>query len=151
MRGALLIFALAPLTAFAQDYYGAIAYSPRTGAHGWALNHPSRNAAEKVALSNCSKHAADCKTQVWFKNACGTLATGQGGFGTAWGNPQKAADDEALKKDLTAVIALQGLPCGQVVSVKTQAENDYAVVCKDENKYRVYVNAAGRVVVEKQK
>jgi len=62
-----------------------------------------------------------------------------------------AAEDEALKKDLTAVIALQGLPCGQVVSVKTLAENDYAVSCKDENKYRVYVNAAGRVVVEKRK
>ena len=65
--------------------------------------------------------------------------------------PAVAADDEALKKDLTAVIALQGLPCGEVVSVKTQAENDYAVVCKDENKYRVYLNAAGRVVVEKRK
>ena len=49
------------------------------------------------------------------------------------------------------MIALQGLPCGQVVAVKTQAENDYAVSCKDENKYRVYLNAAGRVVVEKQK
>lgn len=60
-----------------------------------------------------------------------------------------APDEEALKKDLTAVIALQGLPCGQVVAVKTQAENDYAVSCKDENKYRVYLNAAGRVVVEK--
>jgi len=65
--------------------------------------------------------------------------------------PSSAADDEALKKDLTAVIALQGLPCGQVVSVTTQAENDYAVTCKDENKYRVYLNDAGRVVVEKRK
>ena len=60
-------------------------------------------------------------------------------------------DEAALKKDLTAVIALQGLPCGQVVTVKIQAENDYAVTCKDDNKYRVYVNAAGRVVVEKRK
>jgi hypothetical protein len=65
--------------------------------------------------------------------------------------PSFAAQDEALKKDLTAVIALQGLPCGEVVSVKTQAENDYAVTCKDENKYRVYLNDAGRVVVEKRK
>ena len=65
--------------------------------------------------------------------------------------PSFAAEDEALKKDLTAVIALQGFPCGQVVSVKTQAENDYAVLCKDANKYRVYLNAAGRVVVEKRK
>ena len=65
--------------------------------------------------------------------------------------PSFAAEDEALKKDLTAVIALQGFPCGEVVSVKTQAENDYAVLCKDQNKYRVYLNAAGRVIVEKQK
>ena len=65
--------------------------------------------------------------------------------------PSFSAEDEALKKDLTAVIALQGFPCGEVVSVKTQAENDYAVLCKDENKYRVYLNAAGRVVVEKRK
>jgi len=65
--------------------------------------------------------------------------------------PSFAADEEASKKDLTAVIALQGFPCGEVVSVKTQAENDYAVLCKDENKYRVYLNSAGRVVVEKRK
>ena len=61
------------------------------------------------------------------------------------------AEDEALKKDLTAVIALQGLPCGQVITVKTQAENDYAVSCKDQNKYRIHLNSAGRVIVEKQK
>jgi hypothetical protein len=61
------------------------------------------------------------------------------------------ADDEALKRDLTAVIALHGLPCGQVVAVKVQAESDYAASCKDGNKYRVHLNAAGRVIVEKQK
>jgi len=59
--------------------------------------------------------------------------------------------DEALKKDLTAVIALHGLPCGQVVAVKVLNENDYAVSCKDRNRYRVYLNADGRVIVEKQK
>jgi hypothetical protein len=64
--------------------------------------------------------------------------------------PSIADDEEALKKDLTAVIALHGLPCGQVVAVKVQAENDYAASCKDGNKYHVYLNDAGRVVVEKQ-
>jgi len=64
--------------------------------------------------------------------------------------PLFAADDEALKKDLTAVIALQGLPCGEVVEAVEQAKEDYAVLCKDGNKYRVYMNAAGRVVVEKR-
>jgi hypothetical protein len=62
------------------------------------------------------------------------------------------ADDaeEALKKDLTAVISLHGLPCGQVVAVKVLADNDYAASCKDGNKYHVYLNAEGRVIVDKQ-
>jgi hypothetical protein len=64
--------------------------------------------------------------------------------------PALAADDAATRKDLTAVIALQGLPCGEVVSVKTQGENDYIATCKDKNRYHVYVNSAGRVVAEKQ-
>ena len=49
-----------------------------------------------------------------------------------------ADDEEALKKDLTMVIALHGLPCGQVVAVTELAESDYAASCKDGNKYRVY-------------
>jgi hypothetical protein len=63
--------------------------------------------------------------------------------------PSFAQDDEALKKDLTAVIALHGMPCGEVVAVTVQAENDFAASCKDGNRYRVYLNADGRVVVEK--
>jgi hypothetical protein len=65
--------------------------------------------------------------------------------------PSSAQDDDALKKDLTAVIALQGMPCGQVVAAAEQAATDYAVTCADGNLYRVYLNAAGRVVVEKRK
>jgi hypothetical protein len=65
--------------------------------------------------------------------------------------PSFAQDQEALKKDLTAVIALHGYPCGQVVDVKVLAESDYAASCKDGNRYRVYLNAEGRVVVEAQK
>ncbi len=65
-----------------------------------------------------------------------------------------AADDAAssvpVAKDLTAVIALQGLPCGQVVSVTQQGENDYIASCTDGNRYRVLVDANGRVVVTKQ-
>jgi len=63
-----------------------------------------------------------------------------------------AAEDVAkdLTKDLTAVIALLGLPCGQVVSATPRGRNDYNCVCKDGNRYRVYTNAQGRVVAEKQ-
>ena len=66
--------------------------------------------------------------------------------GASW-----AADDATLRKDMTSVIALQGQPCGEVVAVKVNADSDYACTCKDGNRYRVYVNSAGRVVVEKLK
>jgi len=61
-----------------------------------------------------------------------------------------AADDASVKKDLFTVITLQGLPCGEVVSYTTKNDNDHVAVCKDGNRYHVYVNAQGRVVVEKQ-
>jgi hypothetical protein len=60
------------------------------------------------------------------------------------------AGDVPVTQDLTAVIALQGLPCGKVVSARQQAENDYIVSCQDGNRYRVFMNADGRVVVEKR-
>jgi len=61
-----------------------------------------------------------------------------------------AADDPAVLKDLTAVIALQGQPCGQVVTATKQGDNDYIASCQDGSRYRVFVNAQGRVVVQKQ-
>lgn len=68
--------------------------------------------------------------------------------------PLLAADDTATTvsdtRDLTAVIALQGLPCGQVVSATEQGENDFLATCQDGTRYRVSVNAEGRVVVEKK-
>ena len=60
-----------------------------------------------------------------------------------------AADDPKQKQDLTAVIALQGKPCGEVVSYVTQADNDFIATCKDGNRYRVHVKD-GRVIVEKR-
>jgi hypothetical protein len=61
-----------------------------------------------------------------------------------------AADDEATRKDLFTVITLAGLPCGEVVSVTTRGDNDHIASCKDGNRYHVFLNAQGRVVVEKQ-
>jgi hypothetical protein len=55
-----------------------------------------------------------------------------------------------VNKDLTSVIALLGLPCGQVVSAVKKGDNDHVATCKDGNRYRVYVNADGRVVAQKQ-
>jgi hypothetical protein len=63
--------------------------------------------------------------------------------------PLLAADDPAFDRDLKATIALQGLPCDQLVSSKRNGDSDYTAVCKDGNRYHVYVNAQGRVVVQK--
>jgi len=60
------------------------------------------------------------------------------------------AESPSLAKDLTSVIALLGLPCGQVVSVVHKGDNDNVATCKDGHRYHVFVNADGRVVAQKQ-
>lgn len=64
--------------------------------------------------------------------------------------PAAAADSTSLNRDLGASIALLGLPCGQVVNTATLGERDYLATCSDGNRYRVYVNAQGRVAAEKR-
>ncbi|OGA25062.1 MAG: hypothetical protein A3I02_11430 [Betaproteobacteria bacterium RIFCSPLOWO2_02_FULL_67_26] len=64
------------------------------------------------------------------------------------GGPAQAADE--LGKDLTSTIALLGLPCGQVVRAKRLGDNDYLATCSNKMTYRVFVNAQGRVVAQKQ-
>jgi len=64
--------------------------------------------------------------------------------------PSRAADDAALLKDLTSVIALLGMPCGQVVSATRLKDDDHMATCQDGNRYRVFINAEGRVVAQKQ-
>lgn len=61
-----------------------------------------------------------------------------------------AADDVSAGQDLKATIALQGMACDQVVDVKRNGDSDYLATCKDGNRYHVFVNAQGRVVVQKQ-
>ncbi len=98
---ATLILAVAALgsadAARAQDNYGAIAYSPSSRAHGYSYDFPSREAAEARALNECHKHASDCQVPLWFRNACGALAVGNGGgWGTGWGTNQQLAERYAL-------------------------------------------------------
>lgn len=64
--------------------------------------------------------------------------------------PASAAEGPDLLKDLTSVIMLLGLPCEEVVSAKQQAENEHIALCRNGDRYRVYVNPEGRVVAQKQ-
>ena len=57
--------------------------------------------------------------------------------------------EDAFAKDLKATIALQGQPCSEITEAKRNADSDYNVSCKDGNRYHVYVNDKGRVIVQK--
>ena len=65
------------------------------------------------------------------------------------GVPLLAADDPAFGQDLMATIALHGLPCDKVIQTKRNGDSDYSVSCNDGNRYHVFVNAQGRVIVQK--
>jgi hypothetical protein len=81
----------------AGEYFGAIAYSSTTRAHGWSKDFPSRTAAEKAAVAGCAKHGEDCRAVLWFKNACGALALGpKAGVGWDWAEDQAVADRRAI-------------------------------------------------------
>ena len=60
-----------------------------------------------------------------------------------------AAKDASFSKDLAATIALQGLPCDKVVSAQRISDSDYMATCRDGNRYHVFVDPNGRVVVKK--
>ena len=64
------------------------------------------------------------------------------------GSSLRAAD---IGNDLKATIVLQGLACDQVVQQTRNGDSDYNVSCKDGNRYHVFVDAKGRVVVQKLK
>jgi hypothetical protein len=60
-----------------------------------------------------------------------------------------AAEDASFGKDLTATIVLQGQPCDTVVSAQRNGDSDYTATCRDGNRYHVYVDPSGHVVVKK--
>jgi hypothetical protein len=63
--------------------------------------------------------------------------------------PSFGADDTSFSNDLKATIALQGMPCDQIIEAKRNGDSDYTASCKDGNRYHVFVNPKGRVVVQK--
>jgi hypothetical protein len=62
-------------------------------------------------------------------------------------SPMAGAAD--IGGDLKATIVLQGYACSDIAQKTRKADSDYNVTCKDGNHYHVYINAQGRVVVEK--
>ncbi len=81
------------------DLYGAIAFSPSTGAHGYSFNYANRAAAEKRAINECEMNAGsdDCRAILWFHNACGALAVGDNAYGSGWGTNMLYAAQYAVE------------------------------------------------------
>lgn len=84
-----------------------------------------------------------------MKQRIGLLAMTAVAIGCSTALP--GAEDVSLARDLKVTIALQGLPCDQIVSSKRLADSDYQATCKDGNRYHIYVDAKGRVVVDRLK
>ena len=113
-----LTFAV-PLTASAQDYFGAIAFSKTTKDASWALDYETKNDAERAAIGHCeaTNNATDCEAINTFKNTCASLATGDEGFGSDWDDDKAVADTKAV----TACSKSSG-NCKVLVSVCSKGE-----------------------------
>jgi hypothetical protein len=75
--------------------WGAVAYSSATGAFGYAVDQPSRRAAEGEAFRLCG---SDCDVIKSFRNACGAIAEGQRHFAWDTGASREIAEMKARKK-----------------------------------------------------
>lgn len=65
------------------------------------------------------------------------------------GGVRLAAAQDPVLRDLKVTIALQGYACDEIVSADRNGDSDYTATCRDGNRYRVFVNAEGRVIVQK--
>ncbi|MBS1819335.1 MAG: DUF4189 domain-containing protein [Acidobacteria bacterium] len=75
--------------------FGAIAYSPGSGACGWSNGFSSRSGAENRAIQECAR--GDCFSAVWFQSQCGALARASGNqWGWGLGGSQSVAESAAL-------------------------------------------------------
>jgi serine/threonine-protein kinase len=93
---AVVVLAGTTQAARADDYFGAIAYSPSTGYFGYSFGQDCEATAQNVALQNCC--GQDRQVVVWVSNGYAALAVNNnGGYGSAWStNSQAEADQAAL-------------------------------------------------------
>jgi hypothetical protein len=88
--------ALLALPGAALADYGAIAYSPSTGAYGYSNGYGSRGSAERAAMRNCRANGSGCQTALWFQSACGAVAKGPDGWGSGWAASKAGAQSQAI-------------------------------------------------------
>ena len=83
----------------AAQHWGAIAFSPSTGATGYTWENVTEVDAELRALQFCEQNASDCETAVTFRNGCGAVAWGDnGGWGSWRDTDQESARQGAMNE-----------------------------------------------------
>lgn len=75
--------------------YGAIAYSPTTGAWGTSRGYQVKSQAEQVALAQCGEQ--DCRVIISF-NLCGAVASDGANYQGGTGLSRQAAEQDALNR-----------------------------------------------------
>ncbi|GLB86783.1 DUF4189 domain-containing protein [Mycobacterium kiyosense] len=75
--------------------YGAIAYSPSTGAWGTSRGYQVKSQAERVALDQCGEN--DCRVIISF-NLCGAVASDGSNYQGGTGLSRQAAEQDALNR-----------------------------------------------------
>ena len=103
MKGFLgLVVALGTLiggTSGAWAAFGAIAFSPSTGAYGYSHGASSQAKAEQTAARHCKARASDCRIIVFVKNGCAALAVGKGNrYGYGWTDTRPKAENRAMSE-----------------------------------------------------
>jgi hypothetical protein len=78
-----------------KNAWGAIAYSSKTGAYGFAVDQPSKRSAETEAFRQCG---ADCDVIRTFRNACGAVAQAQKRYVWDTGASREIAEMKAQKR-----------------------------------------------------
>lgn len=97
---------------FADDRFGAIAYSKSSGRYGYGFGKTSRSDAENAALQECG--SSDAFIAVWAKNRWIALAAGYGTtYGYGWSGESEA---DAQSRSLSAC-SEHGSGCHVLVSV----------------------------------
>ncbi|MBD2464521.1 DUF4189 domain-containing protein [Oscillatoria sp. FACHB-1407] len=108
---------VATTQALAADKFGAIAYSEATGGYGYSRDYPTQGDAEIRALNECEAHSgsSDCQVLLWFRNACGALATASNGaYGSGWGINRSIAEGYAVE-----TCSAYGADCAPIMWVCT--------------------------------
>ena len=77
------------------EYWAAIAYSPSTGAYGYAVRHDANYQASIVALKNCG--SKDAKVVILTRHRYIAFASGLLGYGTGYASTAEEAKTIALR------------------------------------------------------